>query len=100
MALMRQTWTLTKKNLLIVLVRHGFFTTIRAFLAPIIFVSPVPTAPSPLVDLRLTNSSSVDVHCTSTTLPDPLPSSAPWTSSYIVSWALQHKTNMQDSSRM
>ncbi|KAI7775900.1 hypothetical protein LA080_006110 [Diaporthe eres] len=39
MALMRQTWTLTKKNLLIVLVRHGFFTTIRAFLAPIIFVS-------------------------------------------------------------
>ncbi|KAG6364780.1 hypothetical protein INS49_006384 [Diaporthe citri] len=38
MALMRQTWTLTKKNLLIVLVRHGFFTTIRAFLAPIIFM--------------------------------------------------------------
>ncbi|KAJ0118236.1 bc transporter [Diaporthe amygdali] len=38
MALMRQVWTLTKKNLLIVLVRHGFFTTIRAFLAPIIFM--------------------------------------------------------------
>lgn len=46
MALMRQTWTLTKKNLLIVLVRHGFFTTIRAFLAPIIFVSSLSGQPS------------------------------------------------------
>ncbi|KAK7741985.1 hypothetical protein SLS53_004568 [Cytospora paraplurivora] len=39
MAFMRQTWTLTKKNLLVVFMRHWFFTTIRAFLAPIIYVS-------------------------------------------------------------
>ncbi|KAI3392302.1 hypothetical protein diail_5885 [Diaporthe ilicicola] len=38
MALMRHAWTLTKKNLLVVLVRQGFFTTIRAFLAPIVFM--------------------------------------------------------------
>ncbi|ROW12585.1 hypothetical protein VMCG_00338 [Cytospora schulzeri] len=38
MAFMRQTWTLTKKNILVVFVRHWFFTTIRAFLAPIIFM--------------------------------------------------------------
>lgn len=84
MALMRQTWTLTKKNLLIVLVRHGFFTTIRAFLAPIIFVSSPPTVPSPLVNVLLTNYSSADVHCTFTILPTPLTSSVPWMSSSIV----------------
>lgn len=39
MAVLRQAWTLTKKNLLVVFVRHWFFTTIRAFLAPVIFVS-------------------------------------------------------------
>lgn len=38
MALFRASWTLTKKNLLVVFVRHWFFTTIRAFLAPIIFM--------------------------------------------------------------
>ncbi|KAF2112320.1 hypothetical protein BDV96DRAFT_550472 [Lophiotrema nucula] len=38
MALLRQTWTLTKKNLLVVFVRHWFFTSIRAFWAPIIFM--------------------------------------------------------------
>ncbi|KUI65178.1 ABC transporter A family member 2 [Cytospora mali] len=38
MAFTRQVWTLTKKNLLVVFVRHWFFTTIRAFLAPIIFM--------------------------------------------------------------
>ncbi|KAF3769793.1 P-loop containing nucleoside triphosphate hydrolase protein [Cryphonectria parasitica EP155] len=38
MALFRQAWTLTKKNLLVVFVRHWFFTTIRAFLAPIVFM--------------------------------------------------------------
>ncbi|KAF2474469.1 P-loop containing nucleoside triphosphate hydrolase protein [Lindgomyces ingoldianus] len=38
MAFFRQTWTLTKKNLLVVFVRHWFFTSIRAFWAPIIFM--------------------------------------------------------------
>ncbi|THZ02875.1 putative ABC transporter [Aureobasidium pullulans] len=37
MGFFAQTWTLTKKNLLIVLGRHWFSTTVRAFLAPIIF---------------------------------------------------------------
>ena len=37
MGFFAQTWTLTKKNLLIVLGRHWFTTTVRAFLAPIIF---------------------------------------------------------------
>ncbi|KAI5205572.1 hypothetical protein AUEXF2481DRAFT_36272 [Aureobasidium subglaciale EXF-2481] len=37
MGFFAQTWTLTKKNILIVLGRHWFTTTIRAFLAPIIF---------------------------------------------------------------
>lgn len=38
MAFLRQTWTLTKKNILIVLGRHWFSTTVRAFLAPVIFM--------------------------------------------------------------
>ncbi|KAF2266241.1 nod factor export ATP-binding protein I [Lojkania enalia] len=38
MAFFRQTWTLTKKNLTVVFVRHWFFTSIRAFWAPIIFM--------------------------------------------------------------
>ncbi|ROV87196.1 hypothetical protein VSDG_09929 [Cytospora chrysosperma] len=38
MAFLRPAWTLTKKNLLVVFVRHWFFTTIRAFVAPIIFM--------------------------------------------------------------
>lgn len=38
MAFLRQTWTLTKKNILIVLGRHWFTTTVRAFVAPIIFM--------------------------------------------------------------
>ncbi|PSR83555.1 hypothetical protein BD289DRAFT_369789 [Coniella lustricola] len=38
MAVLRQAWVLTKKNLLVVFVRHWFFTTIRAFLAPIVFM--------------------------------------------------------------
>ncbi|KAI9791584.1 MAG: hypothetical protein M1816_003670 [Peltula sp. TS41687] len=38
MNLIRQTWTLTKKNLLIVLVRHPFTTAIRAFLLPVAFM--------------------------------------------------------------
>lgn len=38
MAFLNQTWTLTKKNILIVLGRHWFSTTVRAFLAPIIFM--------------------------------------------------------------
>lgn len=42
MALLGASWTLTKKNLLVVFVRHWFFTTLRAFLAPIIFVRGVP----------------------------------------------------------
>ncbi|KAF2280775.1 P-loop containing nucleoside triphosphate hydrolase protein [Westerdykella ornata] len=38
MAFLRQTWTLTKKNLVVVFNRHWFFTSIRAFWAPIIFM--------------------------------------------------------------
>ncbi|KAF1991763.1 nod factor export ATP-binding protein I [Aulographum hederae CBS 113979] len=38
MGFIRQTWTLTRKNVLIVLWRQWFFTIIRAFLAPIIFM--------------------------------------------------------------
>lgn len=37
MGFFAQTWTLTKKNILIVLGRHWFTTTVRAFIAPIIF---------------------------------------------------------------
>ncbi|KXX83369.1 ATP-binding cassette sub-family A member 5 [Madurella mycetomatis] len=39
MALLRQTWTLTLKNWLIVLGRHGFATVFRAFVLPIIIIS-------------------------------------------------------------
>lgn len=39
MAFFRQTWTLTKKSLKVVFVRQWFFTGVRAFWAPIIFVS-------------------------------------------------------------
>ncbi|KAF2181612.1 nod factor export ATP-binding protein I [Zopfia rhizophila CBS 207.26] len=38
MAFPRQAWTLTKKNLQVVFVRHWFFTSIRAFWAPIIYM--------------------------------------------------------------
>ncbi|KAF2804277.1 uncharacterized protein BDZ99DRAFT_511680 [Mytilinidion resinicola] len=38
MAFLRQTWTLTYKNLLIVFVRHWFATTLRAFFLPILFM--------------------------------------------------------------
>ncbi|KAL5443141.1 hypothetical protein PMIN06_008785 [Paraphaeosphaeria minitans] len=38
MAIFSQTWTLTKKTLMVVFVRHWFFTSIRAFWAPIIFM--------------------------------------------------------------
>lgn len=38
MAFLRQTWTLTEKNLVIVFNRHWLSTLIRAFLAPIIFM--------------------------------------------------------------
>ncbi|KAF2710368.1 P-loop containing nucleoside triphosphate hydrolase protein [Pleomassaria siparia CBS 279.74] len=38
MGLLRQSWVLTKKNVKIVFVRHWFFTSIRAFWAPIIFM--------------------------------------------------------------
>lgn len=38
MAIFKQTWTLTKKNLKVVFVRHWFFTSVRAFWAPIIFM--------------------------------------------------------------
>ena len=37
MALLRQTWTLTRKNILIALNRHAFSTVLRAFLLPIAF---------------------------------------------------------------
>ena len=36
--LLRQTWTLTWKNLLIVLLRHPFSTPLRCFLLPVIFI--------------------------------------------------------------
>jgi ATP-binding cassette subfamily A (ABC1) protein 3 len=35
MALLRQTWTLTRKNILIALDRHSFSTVLRAFLLPV-----------------------------------------------------------------
>ncbi|KAF2003481.1 nod factor export ATP-binding protein I [Amniculicola lignicola CBS 123094] len=38
MAIFKQTWTLTKKTLMVVFVRHWFFTSIRAFWAPVIFM--------------------------------------------------------------
>jgi ATP-binding cassette subfamily A (ABC1) protein 3 len=38
MALLRQSWTLTRKNILIALNRHAFSTTIRAFILPIAFM--------------------------------------------------------------
>ncbi|KAI1518783.1 Nod factor export ATP-binding protein I [Pyrenophora tritici-repentis] len=37
-AIVRQTWILTKKTLLVVFVRQWFFTSVRAFWAPIIFM--------------------------------------------------------------
>jgi ATP-binding cassette, subfamily A (ABC1), member 3 len=37
MALLSQTWTLTRKNILIALNRHAFSTVVRAFLLPIAF---------------------------------------------------------------
>ncbi|KAH7077388.1 hypothetical protein FB567DRAFT_632250 [Paraphoma chrysanthemicola] len=37
-AIVRQTWILTKKTLLVVFWRHWFFTSVRAFWAPIIFM--------------------------------------------------------------
>jgi hypothetical protein len=36
---LRQTWTLTVKNLLIVLVRPSVTTTLRALVLPVIFVA-------------------------------------------------------------
>lgn len=39
MAFLRQTWTLTAKNLKIIVIRHSFATTIRAFLLPIILAA-------------------------------------------------------------
>ena len=38
MLLTRQIWTLVKKNLLVVLVRHPFTTPLRCFLLPVIFI--------------------------------------------------------------
>ncbi|KAF2090548.1 putative ABC transporter [Saccharata proteae CBS 121410] len=38
MAFIRQTWTLTRKNLLIALVRHPWSTILRAILLPILFM--------------------------------------------------------------
>ena len=38
MGLVKQTWTLTKKNLRIAFVRQWFTTSVRAFFAPIIFM--------------------------------------------------------------
>ncbi|KAK3381324.1 P-loop containing nucleoside triphosphate hydrolase protein [Podospora didyma] len=39
MDILRQTWTLTAKNVLIVLGRHGFATAVRAFLLPIVLMA-------------------------------------------------------------
>ncbi|KAI0450773.1 hypothetical protein F5B21DRAFT_489523 [Xylaria acuta] len=39
MAFLRQTWTLTAKNLKIIVIRHSFATTIRAFVLPIILAA-------------------------------------------------------------
>ena len=36
MAFLSQTWTLTAKNLRIVVIRHSFATVVRAFLLPIV----------------------------------------------------------------
>jgi len=38
MGLVRQSWTLTKKNILIALNRHAFSTPIRAFILPVAFM--------------------------------------------------------------
>lgn len=38
MGLLRQTWTLSKKNMRIAFWRHAFTTTIRAFFLPVIFM--------------------------------------------------------------
>lgn len=38
MALLGQSWTLTRKNILIALYRHAFATTIRAFVLPVAFM--------------------------------------------------------------
>jgi len=38
MGLIRQTWTLTRKNLLIVLQRHFISTFARAFILPVVFL--------------------------------------------------------------
>ncbi|KAJ8120248.1 hypothetical protein ONZ43_g2995 [Nemania bipapillata] len=39
MAFLRQTWTLTAKNLKIIVVRHSFATAIRAFVLPIVLAA-------------------------------------------------------------
>ncbi|KAK3682592.1 P-loop containing nucleoside triphosphate hydrolase protein [Podospora appendiculata] len=39
MALLRQTWTLTSKNILIILGRHGFATVLRALVLPIFLMA-------------------------------------------------------------
>ncbi|KAI8626486.1 ABC transporter [Xylariaceae sp. FL1651] len=39
MAFLRQTWTLTAKNLKIIVVRHAFATTVRAFILPILLAA-------------------------------------------------------------
>lgn len=39
MAFLRQTWTLTAKNLKIIVVRHSLATTIRAFVLPIVLAA-------------------------------------------------------------
>ncbi|KAI0204611.1 hypothetical protein F4808DRAFT_350211 [Astrocystis sublimbata] len=39
MAFLRQTWTLTAKNLKIIVIRHSFATLIRAFVLPIILAA-------------------------------------------------------------
>ncbi|KAG0651885.1 abc transporter A family member 3 ame [Hyphodiscus hymeniophilus] len=38
MALLHQSWTLTRKNILIAAIRHAFSTSIRAFILPIAFM--------------------------------------------------------------
>ncbi|KAK3316118.1 P-loop containing nucleoside triphosphate hydrolase protein [Apodospora peruviana] len=38
-SILRQTWTLTRKNLLIVLQRHAFATVVRAFVLPILIMA-------------------------------------------------------------
>lgn len=39
MNLLRQTWILTLKNLLVILVRPSATTTLRAFVLPVIFIA-------------------------------------------------------------